>query len=312
MPLVPRRGLGLVLVGWLSLGIWLGWPAWALAMAAIQPPMQPPMQPSMQQPLGPIAQSPIAQAPTAQAPTVQAPVAQAPASQSIEWGDRCVRQLQTGQYEAAVDSCEQALALDLNNPAYRLNHSVALYRNGHYQAALAAANASLALSPQDYRGYYNRGLVQVALHDFPAAIADFDRAVELGSASLPLADIYDDRGLAKLMAAQPAAAIADFDRALALNPEDVRALFNRSCACHQLGQIGEALTALNQVLALEPDHARTYLKRGVLRQALGDQMGGIADLQQAADCAQAQGQPHLHHHILTLLNEWQSAGISVG
>jgi regulator of sirC expression with transglutaminase-like and TPR domain len=69
---------------------------------------------------------------------------------------------------------------------------------------------------------------------------------------------------------------------------------------------------LNQVLALEPDHARTYLKRGVMREALGDRVGGLADLQQAADCAQAQGQPHLHHYILTLLNEWQTPSVSLG
>jgi hypothetical protein len=49
-----------------------------------------------------------------------------------------------------------------------------------------------------------------------------------------------------------------------------------------------------------------------MREALGDRVGGLADLQQAADCAQAQGQPHLHHYILTLLNEWQTPAVSLG
>ncbi|NJL87398.1 MAG: hypothetical protein HC886_17715 [Leptolyngbyaceae cyanobacterium SM1_1_3] len=79
-----------------------------------------------------------------------------------------------------------------------------------------------------------------------------------------------------------------------------------------MGPLNDALADLNQVLALDPVHARTYLKRGLLRRSLGDQGGGMADLQQAADCAQAQGEQHLHHYILTLLNEWQSPVISMG
>jgi tetratricopeptide (TPR) repeat protein len=143
-------------------------------------------------------------------------------------------------------------------------------------------------------------------------VTDFDQAAALASDPESLADIYDDRGLAKLMAAQPEAALQDFDQALDLNHADVRALFNHGCACHQLGRLNEALADLNQVLALEPDHARTYLKRGVMREALGDRAGGLAVLQLAADCAQAQGQPHLHHYILTLLNEWQTPRVSMG
>ncbi|NJL46520.1 MAG: tetratricopeptide repeat protein [Leptolyngbyaceae cyanobacterium SM2_5_2] len=281
MPISPMRGLGLILGGWLILGLWLGCPTWALS--------------------APYSVDSLPGEARLEAFT-----------QAFEWGDRCVRELQSGQQEAAVESCNRALRLDVENPTYRLNYSVALYRSGHYQAALEGANVALRLNPQDYRGYYNRGLVQVALHNFVAAIADFDRAAALGISPALLTDVYNDRGLAKLMANRPEEAIADFDRALMLNSADVRALFNRGCACHQLGHIDGALTALNQVLALEPDHARTYLKRGLLRQALGDQMGGIADLQQAADCAQAQGQPHLYHYVLTLLNEWQSPGISVG
>ncbi|MGB3200241.1 MAG: hypothetical protein WBA99_05025, partial [Nodosilinea sp.] len=137
-------------------------------------------------------------------------------------------------------------------------------------------------------------------------------AAGLASDPISLADIYDDRGLAKLMAANPDAALQDFEQALAINSDDTRALFNHGCACHLLGRFNDALADLNQVLHLEPDHARTYLKRGVLRQSLGDRSGSLADLRQAADCAQIQGQPHLHHYILTLLNQWQTPSTALG
>jgi tetratricopeptide (TPR) repeat protein len=227
-------------------------------------------------------------------------------------GDRCFLELQLEHYPAAIALCTQALDLNPDAADYRLSRGLALYRSGHYSEALVDNSQVLVAHPEDYRAFYNRGLVRVALHNFQDAIADFDRAAVLTADPNSLADIYDDRGLAKLMTAQPEAALHDFDRALAINSNDTRALFNHGCACHQLGHLDAALTDLNRLLALEPDHARTYLKRGVMRQSLGDRAGSLADLRQAADCAQAQGQPHLHHYILTLLNEGQIPSTSMG
>ncbi|PSR12227.1 hypothetical protein C8255_26890 [filamentous cyanobacterium CCP3] len=237
----------------------------------------------------------------AQAETLPSPIAS---------GDRCLMAVQQERYDDAIAACTQAInrAVDSQTEAadYRLSRGLAFYRSGHFAEAIADNSQVLANHSDDYRAYYNRGLVHVALHSFGDAIADFDQAVALASDPMSLTDIYDDRGLAKLMAAQPQAALRDFDQALAIDSNDTRALFNHGCACHQLGRLSDALADLNQVLALEPNHARTYLKRGVLRHGLGDRAGSLADLYQAADCAQAQGQPHLHHYILTLLHEWQT------
>lgn len=181
-------------------------------------------------------------------------------------GDRCLLAVQHEQYEEAITSCSQAIEHAADSADYRLSRGLAYYRVGQFTQAQADATQVLAAHPEDYRAYYNRGLVQVALHAFGDAIADFDQAVALTPEPTALADIYDDRGLAKLMAAQPEAALHDFDRALAIDPDDTRALFNHGCACHQLGQLDAALSDLDQLLALEPKQARSYLKRGVLRQ----------------------------------------------
>lgn len=269
----------------LALVLWLGWP-------------------------GPTTAAPMA--PIAAHPAERQSVLSGSADHETAWSDRCLSLVQLERYDEAIADCSRAIQLDGPRPEHWLNRGVALYRTGNFAEALADDSEALAQNPDDFRGYYNRGLVQVALHRFEAAIADFDQAAALTSDPTPLIDIYDDRGLAKLMAAQPQAALQDFDQALAIDSHDIRALFNHGCACHQMGRLNDALADLNQVLALDPGHARTYLKRGLLRRSLGDQGGGVADLQQAADCAQAQGEQHLHHYILTLLNEWQSPVISMG
>lgn len=240
-----------------------------------------------------------------------APVAQA-ADLGAAVGDRCLDLVQLGRYEKAITTCSRAIQLDDQRPEPLLNRGLAFYRMGNFPQALADNTAVLNRHPQDFRGYYNRGLVRVALHDFDAAIADFDQAATLTADPNPLVDIYDDRGLAKLMAAHPQAALRDFEAALDLDDQDTRAWFNHSCACHQMGHLAEAVADLNQVLRLDPSHAHTYLKRGLLRRSLGDATGAVGDLQQAADCARSQGQPQLHHYILTLLNAWQMATTAVG
>lgn len=269
----------------LTLVLWLGWPGLTAADAI---------------------------APAAAYPTERQSVLSSPTDRATEWGDRCLSLVQLERYDEAIANCSQAIQLDGYRSEHWLNRGIALYRTGNFAEALADDTEALVHNPDDFRGYYNRGLVQVALHRFEAAIADFDQAAALTSEPTPLTDIYDDRGLAKLMAAQPQAALHDFDQALAINSHDVRALFNHGCACHQMGRLNDALADLNQVLVFDPGHARTYLKRGLLRRSLGDQGGGVADLQQAADCAQAQGEQHLHHYILTLLNEWQIPVTTMG
>ncbi|MGF1519587.1 MAG: tetratricopeptide repeat protein [Nodosilinea sp.] len=269
----------------LTLLLWLGWP-------------------------GPTTAAPIA--PAAVHSVGRQLVLSSPADQETAWGDRCLRLVQLERYDEAIADCRRAIQLDGYRPEHRLNRGIALYRTGNFAEALVDNTEALAQNPDDFRGYYNRGLVQVALHRFEAAIADFDQAAALTSDPTPLTEIYDDRGLAKLMAAQPQAALHDFDRALAIDSHDIRALFNHGCACHQMGRLDEALADLNRVLVLDPGHTRTYLRRGLLLRSLGDQAGGVADLQQAADCARSQGEQHLHHYILTLLNEWQTPVTTMG
>lgn len=274
----------------LGLGLWLSWPG--LTQAAPSP-------------------STVSHPLVAQSIQITQPLSNH-ANPAKDWGDRCLSSVQLERYDEAIATCSKAIQLDATTPEHQLNRGISFYRTGNFAAALADATKVLTHAPDDFRGYYNRGLVQVALHNFEAAIDDFDQAASLTAEPNLLVDIYDDRGLAKLMAAQPQAALHDFDQALALNNQDVRAWFNHGCACHQMGRLDDALADLNQVLALDPNHARTYLKRGVLRRAQGDKAGGVADLQQAANCAEAQGQPYLQHYILTLLNEWQTPITTTG
>jgi lipoprotein NlpI len=73
----------------------------------------------------------------------------------------------------------------------------------------------------------DRGTAHSELKEYPAALADFDRAITLDGKS-HLA--FNNRGVVFFRQGQPDKAIPDFDRALALDGEDKYAVVNRAGA----------------------------------------------------------------------------------
>jgi tetratricopeptide (TPR) repeat protein len=97
----------------------------------------------------------------------------------------------------------------------------------------------------DAAGLRRRGTASASRRDFQAAIADFDRAIELDATD---PESYHQRGLAYLQTNRPLLGLKDFDAAL----------------------------------KLKPDHAPTLLSRGTLRLMDKDKPGAVADFDVAA------------------------------
>ncbi|MDB5464100.1 MAG: hypothetical protein JWP28_3383 [Phenylobacterium sp.] len=75
--------------------------------------------------------------------------------------------------------------------------------------------------PKDAEEFSRRGAASAARRDFPAAIADFSRAIELEPTK---GRPYHDRALARWNNGQPVLAMADLDQALKYEPHDLQAL----------------------------------------------------------------------------------------
>jgi tetratricopeptide (TPR) repeat protein len=229
-----------------------------------------------------------------------------------DYSQACLDSLQQGDHSGAITTCTQAIDLGQPQPDLYLLRGLALYRLGNFEAAAADDSRFLQQRPDDYRGYYNRGLALLAQEEVSLALADFDQALTLTADPAAQAEIYDDRGLARLLANAADAAMQDFSQAIALDPANVRAYFNRGCTCHHTGQIQAALKDFERVLTLDPAHASTYFRRAIVRQGSGDRFGAIADLQLAASHAYRQGDYTLRRHALNLLDKVQESISTVG
>ena len=96
-----------------------------------------------------------------------------------------------GKYEEAVSAFERALHYSnglVKKVDYDINYYLAMseYKCGDLDKALDTYNAILDLDERSADGHYLRGRIELLKNDKAAALADFDRAVELKSSDCDL------------------------------------------------------------------------------------------------------------------------------
>ena len=152
------------------------------------------------------------------------------------------------------------------------------------EAAVDAYTKAIELAPTIAAvSYNNRGSAKHDLGQSLAALADYDRAIELNP---NYATAYNNRGNAKERLGQHDAAFADYDRAIELDPTFAIAYSNRGEMKHNLGRHEAALTDLDRAIELDPTLADAYNNRGNTKEILGRISEARADYQQALVLAQ--------------------------
>jgi tetratricopeptide (TPR) repeat protein len=95
----------------------------------------------------------------------------------------------------------------------------------------------------------------------------------------------------KLNSGDYAGAVSDYTAAIALDPNYAIAYNKRGLARYGLGDYGGAVADYNKALALDPNHVSSYNNRGNARFKLGDKTGAMQDYTRAIEldpeCSQA-------------------------
>jgi tetratricopeptide (TPR) repeat protein len=115
--------------------------------------------------------------------------------------------------------------------------------------------------------HVNRGILYLGVGEEARALADFNRAIV---AEPNLAEAYTQRGLAQLFLHNYQAAVTDISHGLSMNPapaEPFKAYYNRAVAYEELGNIRAAYADYRRANELAPewDLARAELARFQLR-----------------------------------------------
>jgi tetratricopeptide (TPR) repeat protein len=160
----------------------------------------------------------------------------------------------------------------------RLERAQSLTQNGEYAAAAAILESLVASHPRLSIGWYKLGNAQKALNRTEAALASYQRAIDLDPS---YGAALCNRGAVLMAVGRVREALISFERATQADPADPIARFNLAQAQIALNERSAALESLNETLALNPDHFDAYLSRAWLHDEQERSDAALADLDRA-------------------------------
>ena len=197
---------------------------------------------------------------------------------AMAYNNRGIARSDQGDLAGAVKDYDQAIALDPQYADAYNNRGVARRAQGDLVGAVKDYDQAIALNPQHADAYNNRGIVRKAQGDLAGAVKDYDQAIVLNPQH---ADAYNNRGVARRAQGDLAGAVKDYDQAIVLNPQDAMAYYNRGIARFHQGDLVGAVKDYDQAIALNPQYVKAYKNRGSARRAQGDLVGAVKDFDQA-------------------------------
>jgi tetratricopeptide (TPR) repeat protein len=130
------------------------------------------------------------------------------------------------------------------------------------------------------QAFHHRGIAQMSMGAYEAAIADFTLAATKG---LKDPGVYINRGVAQQRLGRLDAAVEDFSLAIQLDPKSARAYDNRAGVLAELKRFDESLKDSDAALQISPKFAEAYNNRGVTHRMKGEDQLALADYTQAIE-----------------------------
>lgn len=152
-----------------------------------------------------------------------------------------------GDYDKALEYCNQAIALDSVKANYLYEKANILDNAGRTQEAIKTMSDYIANTPDEPAGYYQRGWFKDHSGDIEGALEDYTMAITLQPNE---AYAYLNRGVLYRLKGENAKAESDFKQVVRLDsiPEEADCSFY---AYYYLGQKDKAIEVLNTVLDKE-------------------------------------------------------------
>jgi tetratricopeptide (TPR) repeat protein len=190
-------------------------------------------------------------------------------ARAIELCSEANTHMNQGDYKAAIQGYDEALAQSPDYIAAYYNRGSAYNRMGALSGAIADFTRVLELDPAQVPAYRQRGLLHARKSNYEQAIQDYDTALKLLSDAEPttaepgtLGAIIYDRANAYFRLGSYEQALADYTTTLEHTPEYVEGYLNRGLTYSALGNYPEALRDFNQAIVLAPQQALSYHHRG--------------------------------------------------
>ena len=182
-----------------------------------------------------------------------------------------------GDYDKALDYCNQAIAIDSTETKYLYYKANILDNTGKSAEAIKVMDDYIALNPEEYFAYYRRGWFKDHSGNIEGALEDYSMSITLEP---KYAYGYLNRGVLYLQKGDRNAADEDFKQVIKLDsiPEDADCSFY---AYYYLGNKDKAIEILNKVL--EKDGKGNFYDAACLYSIMGEKEKSVSYLRKALE-----------------------------
>lgn len=182
-----------------------------------------------------------------------------------------------GDYDKALEYCNQAIALDSVKTNYLYEKANILDNAGRTQEAIKTMSDYIANTPDEPAGYYQRGWFKDHFGDIEGALEDYTMAIILQP---NVAYAYLNRGVLYRLKGENAKAESDFKQVVRLDsiPEEAECSFY---AYYYLGQKDKAIEILNTIL--DKDKKGNCYDAACLYSVMGEKEKALSYLRQSLE-----------------------------
>ena len=182
-----------------------------------------------------------------------------------------------GDYDKALEYCNQAIALDSVKANYLYEKANILDNAGRTQEAIKTMSDYIANTPDESAGYYQRGWFKDHSGDIEGALEDYTMAITLQP---NVAYAYLNRGVLYRLKGENAKAESDFKQVVRLDsiPEEAECSFY---AYYYLGQKDKAIEILNTIL--DKDKKGNCYDAACLYSVMGEKEKALSYLSQSLE-----------------------------
>lgn len=182
-----------------------------------------------------------------------------------------------GDYDKALEYCNQAIALDSVKTNYLYENANILDNAGRTQEAIKTMSDYIANTPDEPAGYYQRGWFKDHSGDIEGALEDYTMAITLQP---NVAYAYLNRGVLYRLKGENAKAESDFKQVVRLDsiPEEAECSFY---AYYYLGQKDKAIEILNTIL--DKDKKGKCYDAACLYSVMGEKEKALSYLRQSLE-----------------------------
>ncbi len=182
-----------------------------------------------------------------------------------------------GDYDKALEYCNQAIALDSVKTNYLYEKANILDNAGRTQEAIKTMSDYIANTPDEPAGYYKRGWFKDHSGDIEGALEDYTMAITLQP---NVAYAYLNRGVLYRLKGENAKAESDFKQVVRLDSiqEEAECSFY---AYYYLGQKDKAIEILNTIL--DKDKKGNCYDAACLYSVMGEKEKALSYLRQSLE-----------------------------